>query len=542
MVITNNLGLIVDDPADLARQMDLLLDDFGRYAIMFERCRCHVLDGHGIDRTVDRFLETLPLNRWLTAISEDVEMMIPVVLSGGMGSRLWPLSRRLSPKQFLPLTGDVSLLAMTVQRASVLPGITPPIVVCNADHRFMVTEQLAALGIAPDAIILEPVGRNTAPAVAAAALHAVEKDPEALLLVLPADHLIPDTDAFARAVAAGAPWADQGQLVTFGIIPEYAATGFGYIRADKTGNGPCHPIAAFIEKPAQARAAQLVADGDCYWNSGMFLLRAATYLEELERFAPAMLPPVTRAMQNSRHDRDYIFLDQEAFTACPPDSIDYAVMEHTDKGMVVPLACAWSDVGAWDALWDIADKDDQGNAVRGDVITRESRDSLVIGSSRLVTTLGVENLVVVETPDAVLVADKDHAQGVKAIVDSLQAAGRDEADHHTKVDRPWGSFESLLKTDGFQVKRIIVQPGKRLSLQLHHRRQEHWVVVRGTAEVTCGETVSALAVDQSVYIPVETKHRLGNPGTVPLELIEVQIGDYLGEDDIERLADEYGRA
>ncbi len=469
-------------------------------------------------------------------------MMIPVVLSGGMGSRLWPLSRKLSPKQFLPLAGDKSLLAMTVQRASQLPGATAPVVVCNADHRFMVTEQLADLGIAPDAIILEPVGRNTAPAVATAALHAVAKDPDALLLVLPADHLIPDTEAFAQAVANGIPEAEKGYLVTFGIVPGYPATGFGYIRADRTSGGDCYPIAAFIEKPDQAKAEQLLAGGDCYWNSGMFLLRAADFLKELERFVPAMLPPVTKALQTSRHDGDYIFLDRESFTTCPPDSIDYAVMEHTDKGMVVPLDCGWSDVGAWPALWDIAQKDEQGNATRGDVMTQETRDSLVISTSRLVTTVGLENLVVVETPDAVLVADKDHAQGVKAIVTGLQAAGREEAEHHTKVYRPWGSYESLLMTCGFQVKRIIVNPGSRLSLQLHHQRREHWVVAKGTAEVTCGDEVSILEADQSVYIPIETKHRLGNPGTIPLELIEVQIGNYLGEDDIVRFEDEYGRS
>ncbi len=468
-------------------------------------------------------------------------MIIPVVLSGGMGSRLWPMSRRLSPKQFLPLTGEMSLLAMTVQRAATLPGASDPIVVCNADHRFMVTKQLTTLGIAPDAIILEPVGRNTAPAVATAALHVMEEDPEGLLLVLPSDHLIQDLEAFAQAVTVGSLAADKGQLVTFGIVPEYAATGFGYIRANQTEHSACHPIAAFIEKPDQAKADQLVADGECYWNSGMFLFRAATYLEELARFAPTMLLAVTEAMKHSHKDQNYIFLDQKAFTACPPDSIDYALMENTDKGMVVPLDCGWNDVGTWDAMWEIAAKDNQGNATRGDVITRESKDNLVIGNSRLVTTLGIENLVVIETPDAVLVADKGHAQGVKAIVDLLQKAGRCETDHHTKVDRPWGSFESLLMTEGFQVKRIIVQPGEWLSLQLHHRRQEYWVVVKGIAEVTCGDEVSTLTVGQSVHIPVEAKHRLGNPGTVPMELIEVQVGDYLGEDDIVRLEDEYGR-
>ncbi|NCQ34842.1 mannose-1-phosphate guanylyltransferase/mannose-6-phosphate isomerase [bacterium] len=467
--------------------------------------------------------------------------MIPVILSGGMGSRLWPLSRRLSPKQFLPLTGETSLLAMTVQHASQLPGASAPLLVCNADHRFLVSEQMAGLGIAPDSLILEPVGRNTAPAVAAAALYAVKTDPEALLLVLPADHLVPDTTAFAQAVAAGTPSAMAGKLVTFGIVPAYASTGFGYIRIHRSGDGGGSPISAFIEKPDQAKAEKLIADGDCYWNSGMFLLRAATYLQELERFAPKMPPMVARALAASQRDGDYIFLDHDAFSACPSDSIDYAVMEHTDKGLVVPLECGWSDVGAWPALWDIFPKDDQGNSTRGDVMAVKTSDSLVISNSRLVATLGVDNLVVVETPDAILVAGKDHAQGVKGIVEALQAAGREESDHHTKVDRPWGSYESLLAVDGFQVKRIIVHPGQRLSLQLHHRRQEHWVVVRGTAKVTCGEEVSTLRPNQSIYIPIETKHRLDNPGTTNLELIEVQIGDYLGEDDIERFEDEYGR-
>lgn len=469
-------------------------------------------------------------------------MLIPVILSGGMGSRLWPLSRKLSPKQFLPLTGKHSLLAKTVERAAGLPDSGPPLIVCNADHRFMVQDQLADLGIAPGGIILEPVGRNTAPAVAVAALQALKSDPGALLLVLPADHLIQDTETFARAVAAGVPEAATGRLVTFGIVPAHAATGFGYIRAGQSAGSACRLIDAFIEKPDQETATQLLADGDCFWNSGMFLLKAGAFLQELERHAPGMLEPVGKALDLARHDGEAIFLDAEAFAACPADSIDYAVMEHTDRGVVVPVDCGWSDIGAWPALWEIADKDTDGNALRGDVMTPGTSNSLVMSTSRLVTTLGVENLVVVETPDAVLVAEKSQAQNVKGIVEALQAADRPETEHHTKVERPWGSYESLLMTDGFQVKRIIVKPGQRLSLQLHHRRQEHWVVVRGLAEVTCGETVSNLGVDESVYIPVETKHRLGNLGTEPLELIEVQIGDYLGEDDIVRFDDEYGRS
>ncbi len=469
-------------------------------------------------------------------------MLIPVVLSGGMGSRLWPLSRRLSPKQFLPLTGTDSLLAMTALRTSILPEATAPIVVCNADHRFMVIEQLATVGMAPETIILEPVGRNTAPAVATAAMHAVSLDPKALLLVLPADHLIQDTEAFAQAVTSGTPAAENGQLVTFGIVPTNPATGFGYIRAGNGSQGAPLPIAAFIEKPDHTLAEQLVETGNCYWNSGMFLLGAAAYLQELKRLAPDMVESVTHAVAQARRDGCYLFLDREAFISCPADSIDYAVMEHTDKGVVVPLDCGWNDIGAWSALWDIYPRDDRGNATRGDVMLREAKDNLIFSESRLVAALGVENLVIVETPDAVLVAGRGHTQGVKSIVEALQGEGRPEAEHHTKVQRPWGSYESLLMVDGFQVKRIIVNPGQRLSLQLHHKRREHWVVVQGTAEVTCGETVSLLETNQSVYIPVETKHRLANPGHLPLELIEVQIGDYLGEDDIERYDDEYGRS
>ena len=469
-------------------------------------------------------------------------MLIPVVLSGGMGSRLWPLSRRLSPKQFLPLAGEHSLLAMTVQRASGLPDVAPPLIVCNADHRFLVQDQLQAIGIPPGSLLLEPVGRNTAPAVAAAAMRALQDDPEALLLVLPADHLIRDTAAFAAAVTSGIPAAAAGALVTFGIVPTYPAAGFGYIRAggkDRTG---CRAIAAFIEKPNRTSAEKLLANGDCYWNSGMFLLGARAYLEELGHHAPGMIGPVRRALEDGRRDGDSVFLDPQHFAGCPADSVDYAVMEHTDRGVVVPLDCGWSDIGAWPALWDITDRDDAGNAVHGDVIAPDTADSLVMSTSRLVAALGVRDLVIVESPDAVLVADKDRAQEVKGIVQALQAAGREEAEHHTRVERPWGSYESLLRAEGFQVKRIIVKPGQRLSLQLHHRRREHWVVVRGTAEVTCGDEVTTLQADQSTYIPVETKHRLGNPGPEPLELVEVQIGDYLGEDDIVRFEDEYGRS
>lgn len=468
--------------------------------------------------------------------------IIPVLLSGGVGSRLWPLSRELHPKQFLPLVGDLSMLEQTVERIAALEGAGAPIVVCNDEHRFMVAEQLRQLNTEAESIILEPVGRNTAPAVAVAARRALQVDAEAVLLVLPADHVVKDVAAFAQAVNVGLPQARSGKLVTFGIVPESPETGYGYIRRGENDTDGCFSIAEFVEKPTLDIAQQYVASGDYFWNSGMFLLDARTYLDELQAFAPDILVAVDAAVANAGSDLDFLRLSSEHFSACPSDSIDYAVMEKTTRGMVVPLSCGWSDVGSWSSLWEVEDKDQDGNVAKGDVILEDSSDSYIISNSRLVTTLGIDGLVVVETADAVLVAEKSKVQNVKTIVNQLKELQRIEVNAHTKMYRPWGSYESLAMADRFQVKRIIVNPGQQLSLQLHHHRAEHWIVVSGTALVTCGEKEFVLSEDQSTYIPLGTKHRLANNGVIPLELIEVQSGSYLGEDDIVRFQDIYGRS
>ena len=470
-------------------------------------------------------------------------MLIPVLLSGGVGSRLWPLSRELYPKQFLPLTGDRSLLVATAERAAAMPGSSAPIVVCNEAHRFLVAEQLRSAAIEAAAILLEPVGRNTAPAVAAAALQARDMDPDAILLVMPADHAIADTAAFAAAVGEGLAAAQQGKLVTFGIVPTAPETGYGYIQGRPSdADAGCLIIEQFVEKPDRATAERYLASGDFFWNSGMFLLSARTYLEEMAVHAPAMLAAVQRAVDGARKDLDFIRLEAAAFTECPADSIDYAIMEHTRRGVVLPLACGWSDVGAWSTLWEIGARDSDGNVTSGDVLVQDTANSYIAASSRLVATAGVSDLVVVETADAVLVADRGKVQDIKAIVTRLKEQQRSEVSVHTRVYRPWGSYESLVVGERFQVKRIIVNPGQRLSLQMHHHRAEHWIVVSGTATVTCGEQVLTLSEDQSTYIPLGTKHRLENPGVIPLELIEVQTGSYLGEDDIVRFEDVYGRS
>jgi mannose-1-phosphate guanylyltransferase/mannose-6-phosphate isomerase len=468
-------------------------------------------------------------------------MLIPVLLSGGVGSRLWPVSRELYPKQFLPLLGCDSLLTQTLRRTGVVGGAGAPIVVCNDEHRFLVAEQLRACGVEPAAILLEPVGRNTAPAVAVAALQALTTDAEATLLVLPADHLIRQPQAFAAAVAAGLPAAAEGYLVTFGIVPTAAETGYGYIQAGAPWAEGVRALSQFVEKPDLATAQRYLDSGDYLWNSGMFLLRADAYVAELERSAPAILAAVRDALALARRDLDFTRLDAEAFRACPSDSIDYAVMEHTAKGMVVPLACGWSDVGSWSSLWDAESKDTEGNAVNGDVLLHEVGNSYVRSESRLVAAIGVDNLVVVETADAVLVADKSRVQDVKHVVAALKKLARDEAVMHKRVYRPWGSYESLVNSRRFQVKRIVVNPGQQLSLQMHHHRAEHWVVVSGTATVTCDDKECLLSEDQSTYIPLGHRHRLANPGVIPLEIIEVQTGSYLGEDDIVRFEDVYGR-
>jgi mannose-1-phosphate guanylyltransferase/mannose-6-phosphate isomerase len=445
------------------------------------------------------------------------------------------------PKQLLPLTGSASMLQETIGR---LPGTkdlaNSVIVVCNEAHRFLVAQHLQEIGVQAD-ILLEPEGRNTAPAIALAALQALDSgDEPPLLLVLPADHVIADRSTFQAAIGEAAASAAEGKLVTFGIVPQGPHTGYGYIEADTAGNGAT-PVKAFVEKPDTQTAERFVAGGRHFWNSGMFVFRADVYLDELGKHAPDMLVACRKAMEEAAPDLDFVRPDAGHFAVCPADSIDYAVMEKTDKAMMVPLDAGWSDVGSWTALYDISAKDEAGNATSGDAILEGCRNSLVSSESRLVAAVGVDDLVVVETKDSVLVAHKNSSQDVKAIVDRLNADGREEPSLHRQVYRPWGSYDSLENADGFQVKRLIVNPGAILSLQLHHRRTEHWVVVRGVATITLGEEQFELHPNESTYVPLETKHRIANFGTEPVHIIEVQCGDYLGEDDIERFEDQYGR-
>jgi mannose-1-phosphate guanylyltransferase/mannose-6-phosphate isomerase len=468
-------------------------------------------------------------------------MLTPVILSGGVGSRLWPISREYHPKQFLPLSGELSMLQETLQRTGSVEE-TPPLVVCNEEHRFMVAEQLRQVDLSAGAIILEPQGRNTAPAVALAAIHAQLNDPEAVLLVLPADHLIQDVEAFVAAVEKALPFAQQGHLMTFGIEPSSPETSYGYIKRGSDIAPDIFKLNQFVEKPDEVTATAYLQDGSYLWNSGMFLLRAATYLEELARCAPEMMRCCSEAMQNAQVDMDFLRPEREAFLACPSDSIDYAVMEKTDLGAVVSLNCGWNDIGAWSALWEVAERDAQGNVLRGDVIAEDCSGSYLRSESRLVAACGVKDLVVVETADAILIADRNNVQNVKSIVTQLKKMDRPEASLHRRVYRPWGSYESLVSAGRFQVKRIIVKPQATLSLQMHHHRAEHWIVVQGTAEVTCEDKVFMLGEDQSTYIPLGHKHRLANPGQIPVEIIEVQSGSYLGEDDIVRFEDVYGRS
>ena len=465
-------------------------------------------------------------------------MLQPVLLSGGSGTRLWPLSREAYPKQFLPLAGSETMLQATWQRVQALADAAP-IVVAGEEHRFLVAEQLRQIGAPTPAIVLEPAGRNTAPAIAAAAMQAMAGGDDPLLLVLPSDHVVRDADAFRAAVQRAMPAADAGALVTFGIVPDAPETGFGYIQA-AAGEG-VRKVLRFVEKPDATTAQAYLEAGGYYWNSGMFLLRASRYLQELTRFQPTMVAAVQAAMEAAARDGDFIRLDKTAFAACPADSIDYAVMEKTDAAAVLPVDIGWNDVGSWSALWDVSPQDADGNATHGDVIAIDSRNSYAY-ARRLVALVGVDDLVVVETDDAVLVARKDRVQQVKDLVAQLKAQQRTQAALHREVHRPWGSYDSIDMADGFQVKRIKVKPGARLSLQSHKRRAEHWVVVRGTARVTRDNDVFELFANQSTYIPIGAKHRLENPGTDMLELIEVQSGDYLGEDDIVRYEDAYGRS
>ncbi|MDR9432239.1 MAG: mannose-1-phosphate guanylyltransferase/mannose-6-phosphate isomerase [Spiribacter sp.] len=468
----------------------------------------------------------------------------PVILSGGVGSRLWPLSREQYPKQFLDVAASGrTLLQQTLERLDGLTGLAAPLVVCNEAHRFLVAEQLRDNPLGSARILLEPFGRNTAPAVGVAALQALRDDADALLAVFPADHLVNEPARLREALAAALEPAKAGWLVTFGITPDRAETGYGYIEAGDpvVANSTAARVKQFVEKPNQKTAEAYLASGGFYWNSGMFVMRASTYLEALQMHAPEILRGCEAAMASAKRDLDFIRLDEAGFSHCPNQSIDYAVMEPTDAAAVLPLTAGWSDLGSWTTLMDAANADTQGNVLLGDVIAEDSQNNYIRAESRLVATVGLTDHVVVETVDSVLIAPRHSVQAVKKIVQRLQQDGRQEAVEHRQVHRPWGSYEGLIVAERFQVKRIVVNPGCRLSLQKHHHRAEHWVVVKGTAQVIRGDESFLLGEDQSTYIPLGEVHRLENPGMIPLELVEVQSGSYLGEDDITRLEDIYGR-
>jgi mannose-1-phosphate guanylyltransferase/mannose-6-phosphate isomerase len=466
--------------------------------------------------------------------------LIPVILSGGAGTRLWPLSREMYPKQLLALTGKNTMLQDTATRLAGIAGAKGAIVVCNDAHRFTVAEQIRALGFEASAILLEPVGRNTAPAVALAALKALEIDPEATLVVAPADHVIRDAQVFQQAAQIAAALAEDGKLVTFGIVAHAPETGYGYIRRGE-GRGPSYPVAQFIEKPPLDLARQFVSSGDYYWNSGMFVFKASRYLAELQALAPDILDAVKSAYLAAKRDLDFVRIDKAAFEKCRSESIDYAVMEKTKDAVVLPLDAGWSDVGSWSSLFDALPSDEEGNVLIGDVTVFDTHDCYVHSTSRLVTAVGMDDHIIVETKDAVLVAPKDRVQDVKELVAKLRKSGRTEPALHREVFRPWGSYDSIDAGDRFQVKRLSVKPGGVLSLQMHHHRAEHWIVVSGTARITCDEKTFLLSENQSTYIPVGSTHRIENPGKVALHIVEVQSGSYLGEDDIVRFEDNYGR-
>jgi len=464
--------------------------------------------------------------------------IFPVILSGGSGTRLWPLSREHYPKQLLPLLGDQTLLQQTVLRLDGMEDVAPPLLVCNEEHRFLIAEQLRQIGKTPADMILEPVGRNTAPALTLAVLallkHATNNN--VLMLIMPADHVIRNVKEFHAAVREGAALAQKGSLVTFGIVPTAAETGYGYI---KKGDG--HRVSAFVEKPDLETASRYISSGDYFWNSGMFMMLASVWMAELKKFQPAMLDACKSAFDQGRRDSDFYRVNSRIFGNCQSKSIDYAVMEATDKAAIVALDAGWSDIGAWSSLLQASKRDDQGNFVQGDTYLQNTRNSLLISQHRLLAAVGLDEIIVVETSDAVLVAHKSHAQDVKEVVNRLKTEKRSEYQSHRRVYRPWGYYESVDAGQRFQVKRLMVKPGASLSLQMHHHRAEHWVVVKGTARVTRGEEVFMLTENQSTYIPLGTKHRLENPGNIPLEIVEVQSGGYLGEDDIVRFEDKYNR-
>jgi mannose-1-phosphate guanylyltransferase/mannose-6-phosphate isomerase len=473
----------------------------------------------------------------------------PVIMSGGSGTRLWPLSRKLYPKQLLPLVNEKTLLQETVQRVQDIPGITGDVlVVCNEEHRFLVAEQLRQLGISNYSILLEPEGRNTAPALTLAALSLAANNDDSVMLVMPADHVINDLAAFATTVTSGAELAEQGYIVTFGVVPDRAETGYGYIqKGDGLADSSGYSIARFVEKPDQATAQTYLDSGEYLWNSGMFMLKPSVWLKHMTSLQPGILEACETAYQAGNQDNDFYRVEKETFLSSPSDSIDYAIMEKLtgqENGLaaVVPMQADWSDVGAFDALWDISKKDNSGNVTQGDVVAVDATNSMMISQGRLIAGVGLNNTVVIETADAVLVADKSSVQNVKQIVDWLNEQQREEHLTHRRVYRPWGSYEGIDLGPRYQVKRITVNPGAALSLQMHHHRAEHWIVVNGTAKVTRGEETFMVSENESTYIPIGTKHRLENPGTIPLEMIEVQSGSYLGEDDIVRFEDQYGRA
>jgi mannose-1-phosphate guanylyltransferase/mannose-6-phosphate isomerase len=468
--------------------------------------------------------------------------LYPVILSGGSGSRLWPLSREHYPKPLLPLTSDRTLLQETALRLDELPDLGDAIYVCNEAHRFLVAEQLAQLGKRPAAIILEPEGRNTAPALTLAALYLDARDPDSMMVVMPADHVITNRPEFVKAVSGGVGPAVEGSLVTFGVVPDAPETGYGYIkRAGAINGSDAFQVARFVEKPDLATAEQYIKEGDYYWNSGIFLMRTGRWLEEIAAHRPDILECCSNSVDSGVEDSDFFRVSREIFMCCPSDSIDYAVMEKTRKAAVVPFAAGWSDVGTWSSLWNVCPRDDAGNVVQGDVIAMDTHNALLVAQHRCLATVGIDDVIVVETADAVLVASMDRAQDVKHIVSQLKESDRDECKTHRRVYRPWGSFEGIDAGSRFQVKRLTVKPGAQLSLQMHHHRAEHWVVVKGTARVTCGDNVFDLHENESTYIPIGEKHRLENPGNIALEVIEVQSGSYLGEDDIVRFEDVYDR-
>lgn len=462
--------------------------------------------------------------------------MIPVILSGGSGSRMWPCSRSAYPKQFLPLVGDKTMLQETVSR---LGDIAPPIIVCNEDHRFMVAEQLREIDVSANSILLEPFGRNTAPAIAIAALKILEGEDQTML-VLPADHVITDLASFNAAMAVAKEAAEEGSLITFGIVPSYAETGYGYINA--VGDASAREVTEFLEKPDGSTAQTYVDSGEYFWNSGMFVFKASRFIAELEKYAPEILESCRLSLSLAKKDLDFVRLDKESFAKCPSNSVDYALMEKTERAKMVPLDAGWNDVGSWASLWSVLDKDRNGNAVQGDVMLEDTHNCFVQGQGKLIATVGLQDTIVVQTDDAVLVAAKDKVQDVKNIVERLKESDRSEAVFHRKVYRPWGNYDSVDSGSRFQVKRIVVNPGAKLSLQMHYHRAEHWVVVSGTAEVTNGDQKLVLKENESTYIPVGVTHSLANPGMIPLEIIEVQSGSYLGEDDIVRFEDVYGRS